>query len=112
MSLKIFDLTGRRALVTGSSQGIGLALARGLGGAGAEVVLNGRDEARLADAVATLADEGLTVLWATHLTDEIRETDQLVILHRGRILKNGSAADITAGEPLTDVFVTLTGAPA
>ena len=45
MSLGLFDLTGRRALVTGSSQGIGLALARGLADAGAEVVLNGRDVA-------------------------------------------------------------------
>ena len=52
MSLDLFDLTGRRALVTGSSQGIGLALARGLQSAGAEVVLNGRDAAKLAAAVA------------------------------------------------------------
>jgi gluconate 5-dehydrogenase len=50
--LGIFDLSGRRALVTGSSQGIGLALARGLAGAGAEVVLNGRDLAKLAAAAA------------------------------------------------------------
>lgn len=47
MSLKLFDLTGRRALVTGSSQGIGLALAQGLDAAGAEVILNGRDAAKL-----------------------------------------------------------------
>ncbi|MBC2771703.1 SDR family oxidoreductase [Rhizobium sp. AQ_MP] len=39
---KLFDLAGRRALITGSSQGIGLALATGLQQAGAEVVLNGR----------------------------------------------------------------------
>ncbi|KQT51832.1 gluconate 5-dehydrogenase [Devosia sp. Leaf420] len=48
--MQIFDLTGRRALVTGSSQGIGLALAKGLAEAGASVVLNGRDEAKLAEA--------------------------------------------------------------
>ncbi|MCG6113526.1 MAG: gluconate 5-dehydrogenase, partial [Paracoccus sp.] len=42
MSLSLFDLTGRRALITGSSQGIGLALAEGLAGAGASIVLNGR----------------------------------------------------------------------
>jgi len=48
--MRIFDLTGRRALVTGSSQGIGLALARGLAEAGANVVLNGRDESKLAAA--------------------------------------------------------------
>lgn len=52
MAHRLFDLTGRRALVTGSSQGIGLALAQGLAEAGAEVVLNGRDAARLAAAAA------------------------------------------------------------
>lgn len=52
MSLSLFDLTGKRALVTGSSQGIGLALAKGLAAAGASIVLNGRDEAKLAEAAA------------------------------------------------------------
>jgi gluconate 5-dehydrogenase len=56
-----FRLDGRIALVTGSSDGIGLALARGLGQAGAVLVLNGRDETRLAQAAATLRAEGLAV---------------------------------------------------
>ena len=50
MSLALFDLKGRRALVTGSSQGIGLALAKGMADAGAEIVLNGRDPAKLSEA--------------------------------------------------------------
>jgi gluconate 5-dehydrogenase len=54
MAHRLFDLTGRRALVTGSSQGIGFALAQGLAEAGAEVVLNGRDEVRLAAAAARI----------------------------------------------------------
>ncbi|MFM0396128.1 glucose 1-dehydrogenase [Paraburkholderia phytofirmans] len=57
----MFDLSGRRALVTGSSTGIGYALAKGLAGAGAEIILNGRSEARLAEAVSRLRDEGATV---------------------------------------------------
>ncbi|MFB9910302.1 SDR family oxidoreductase [Rhizobium paknamense] len=52
MSLKLFDLTGKRALVTGSSQGIGLALAKGLAEAGATLVLNGRNRDKL-EAAAT-----------------------------------------------------------
>ena len=60
-TLGLFDLTGKRALITGSSQGIGLTLARGLAGAGARVVLNGRDSAKLAAAATTLAAEGIVV---------------------------------------------------
>jgi gluconate 5-dehydrogenase len=51
----LFDLSGRRALVTGSSKGIGAALAAALVAAGAEVVLNGRDPASLARARDELA---------------------------------------------------------
>lgn len=57
----LFDLTGQIALVTGSSQGIGLALARGLAEAGATVVLNGRDRAKLDDAATALSDQGASV---------------------------------------------------
>ncbi len=56
-----FRLDGRLALITGSSAGIGFALARGLGQAGATLVLNGRDAARLASAAQRLRDEGLQV---------------------------------------------------
>jgi gluconate 5-dehydrogenase len=50
----MFDLTGHRALVTGSSQGIGHALAKGLVEAGAAVILNGRDPAKLAEAATQI----------------------------------------------------------
>jgi gluconate 5-dehydrogenase len=56
-----FRLDGRLALITGSSGGIGLALARGLGQAGATVVLNGRDPDKLARAADLLRSEGLSV---------------------------------------------------
>jgi gluconate 5-dehydrogenase len=55
-----FRLDGRIALVTGSSTGIGLAIARGLAQAGAQVVLNGRHAARLDEAAASLRGEGLS----------------------------------------------------
>ncbi len=57
----LFDLTGKRALITGSSQGIGLALARGLAEAGAALVLNGRDKARLETAADTLRADGFQI---------------------------------------------------
>jgi gluconate 5-dehydrogenase len=64
MSQALFDLGGRIALVTGSSQGIGLALAHGLAGAGAQVVLNGRDEDKLGRAAQDLSAQGLEVATA------------------------------------------------
>lgn len=54
MSTKLFDLTGKTALITGSSQGIGFTLATGLIEAGARVVLNGRSAGKLEEAAAQL----------------------------------------------------------
>jgi gluconate 5-dehydrogenase len=72
MSLEIFSLAGRRALVTGSSQGIGLALAEGLARAGAAVVLNGRDADKLSSAETGLRAQGLPVsIAAFDVTDEV-----------------------------------------
>lgn len=55
----LFDLTGKTALVTGSSGGLGFAMARGLAAAGAEVILHGRNQAKLDKAVGELRDAGL-----------------------------------------------------
>lgn len=59
MTSNLFDLSGRRALVTGSSQGIGLAIAQGLAEHGAEVIVNGRSGERVDAAVAGLTAAGL-----------------------------------------------------
>lgn len=61
ITAQTFRLDGRRALVTGSSAGIGLALARGLGQAGAQIVLNGRDAGKLQASAQQLRAEGLQV---------------------------------------------------
>ncbi|MCY6379724.1 SDR family oxidoreductase [Hoeflea prorocentri] len=65
--MKMFDLSGRTALITGSSQGIGFALAKGLAEAGAHVILNGRDETKLKDATSKF-DNDCSVL-AFDVTD-------------------------------------------
>jgi gluconate 5-dehydrogenase len=71
MSSKLFDLTGRTALVTGSSRGLGRALAEGLAGAGARIVLNGSHAERLAAAAASLRAAGCDVHEARfNVTDE------------------------------------------
>ena len=71
MGLELFALKSRVALVTGSSQGIGLALARGLAAAGAHVVLNGRDAVKLEAARKEMAAQGHAVsAFAFDVTDE------------------------------------------
>ncbi|MGY9057870.1 MAG: SDR family NAD(P)-dependent oxidoreductase [Alphaproteobacteria bacterium] len=59
MSSKLFDLTGRVALVTGGNGGIGLGMARGLAGAGAVIMVAGRNETKNAAAVAELQALGV-----------------------------------------------------
>lgn len=59
--IEMFSLAGKRALITGSSQGIGFALAQGLAQAGAKIVLNGRDTAKLGKAAETLRQAGADV---------------------------------------------------
>ena len=59
----LFDLSGRRALVTGGNSGIGEAMARALGLAGARVLLVARREAELAAAAARLAADGIDAQW-------------------------------------------------
>lgn len=58
------------------------------------------------------AAEGLTVLWSTHLTDEIRDSDQLVILHQGHVLETGTCGALRGATPLNDHFLNRTGADA
>ncbi len=83
MGLEQFSLEGRLALVTGSSQGIGLALAQGLGEAGASVVLNGRDTDKLATAAETLRAKGLTIHErAFDVTDSAAVTEAVDAIER------------------------------
>jgi len=60
-----------------------------------------------------VADEGIGVLWATHLFDEIMPGDNLVILHQGRVLARGEVAQVLGEAGAQDVntaFMRLTGA--
>lgn len=75
-----FDLSGRVALVTGSSRGIGSAIADGLARAGAAVILNGRDESRLAGALDSARRRVPAAAWSARafdVTDE-RAVDSAV----------------------------------
>ncbi|MCQ1852032.1 SDR family NAD(P)-dependent oxidoreductase [Neorhizobium galegae] len=69
----LFDLRGRHAVLTGSSRGLGFAMARGLASAGARVTLNGRDEATLSAAVNQLKTEGYE---ASGMVGDITKADE------------------------------------
>ena len=90
MSTALFDLTGRTALVTGSSRGLGRAMAEGLADAGASIVLNGADPTRLAAACAELRGSGRAVHEACFdVTDEAA-----VLAAFERLDREGIAVDI------------------
>src|SRR5882757_8050711 len=72
----LFRLDGRLALVTGSSAVIGLAIAKALAGAGAAVVLNGRDAVKLSDTAAGLRANGHAVhqrVFDVTVADQVNE---------------------------------------
>ena len=99
MSARLFDLSGRRALITGSSQGIGLSLARGLAAAGASVVLNGRSQDKLDAAVATI--EGASG-YAFDIAEqaEVRDAVDRIEAEQGPIDVLVNNAGIQRREPL------------
>jgi ABC-2 type transport system ATP-binding protein len=55
------------------------------------------------------AAEGVGVLWATHLLDEIEPADKVVVLHKGRVLATDTAEGLAAGRGLPEAFLALTG---
>jgi len=66
----------------------------------------------LAHVRSLVRQQGLGVLWTTHLIDEINDDDQVVILHHGKVLATGRAADIVAQNGATDIgvaFARITG---
>jgi ABC-2 type transport system ATP-binding protein len=66
----------------------------------------------MADVRGLVRDRGMAVLWATHLIDEVEPDDLVIILHRGKVRRQGRAAEIAGAEGLNDAFRRVTEAAA
>ena len=106
---QLFDLRGKTALVTGSGGGLGFTIARGLAQAGASVVLNGRNQDKLAHATQALTADGLSA-WdcafdVTHEQQVCAGIEQIV-QRAGAIDVLVNNAGITRRGALVDLDVT------
>ena len=102
---KLFDLTGKTALVTGGSRGLGLQIAEALGEAGAQVLLTSRKAADLEEAAAHLQGKGIDTRWIAADASEPAEIERVADeamqrLGQVDILVNNAGA--TWGAPAED----------
>jgi ABC-2 type transport system ATP-binding protein len=75
------------------------------------VGLDVKSRAAILDHVRGMVKEGISVLWATHLIDEVGLHDQVVVLHQGRVLARGTAAriaEIAGARDIRSAFIALT----
>lgn len=93
---KLFDLTGKTALITGSSQGIGFALAKGLSDVGVNIILNGRDATKLKSAAGSLSNDDRNV-----------QTSAFDVTDKGEV--ENAIADIESNFGQIDILVNNAG---
>ncbi|WP_395309233.1 glucose 1-dehydrogenase [Mycobacterium sp. AMU20-3851] len=122
--MNLFDLTGRTALITGAGSGIGFAIAEALAGAGARVVVNGRDGAKVDAAVAELHAAGrqarpavFDVTVAQQVRDALDVLDEAgwnidVLVNNAGVQRRGPLVDLAEQDwdevirtDLTSVFI-------
>ena len=118
----LFDLTGQTALVTGSTRGLGRAMAEGLAKAGARIIVNGTDRGRVEEAVAAFRHAGFSALGeAFDVADELAveqafaRLDQAgvevgIVVNNAGIQLRGPMVELTAAEWRRVVDTNLTGA--
>ena len=113
-----FSLQGRKALITGSSQGIGKALAHALALSGAEVILNGRDTVKLDAAVAELRAEGLAITGCPFDVTSERDVSAAaktigaidILVNNAGIQRRSSLVDMSLADWETVISTNLTSA--
>lgn len=108
LDLSLFDLSGRCAIVTGSGRGLGRAMARGLAGAGADVVVCARSSEEVEETVATIRSAGDSahgIVFDASSRQACRRLIDEAVAHFGKldvmVVNHGSGASAPA-EDLTD----------
>jgi ABC-2 type transport system ATP-binding protein len=77
------------------------------------VGLDIKSRASILGRVRELVEEGVSVLWATHLIDEVGQHDHVIVLHQGRVLARGAAAriiEVAGARDIRSAFIALTQA--
>lgn len=106
---QLFDIKGKVALVTGSSQGLGINMAKGLAEAGSTVILNGRNEEKLKNSVQQFKENGYSVFSSVFdVCDETEIINQIELIEKeiGAIDILVNNAGITIRGPLEDFKLT------
>lgn len=109
MSLSLFDLTGKRALITGATHGLGMSMAAGLAKAGAQIIINGHTREKMDSAIAGFADDGIKASgYLFDVTDEAAVKKNIELIETGLgpidILVNN--AGIIKRTPVLDMELT------
>lgn len=119
--MDLFDLHGKRAFVTGATHGLGMAMAKGLAEAGAELIINGTTPARIEKAVEEYENEGHTVHdFIFDVTDEAKAKEHVdkiekeigpidILVNNAGIIKRVPLKDMEAEEYRRVVDVDLVG---
>jgi len=100
--MKMFDLTGRLALITGSSRGIGRAIAEGYVAAGARVVINGRDAEAVSTAVKAIGANAVAAPFDVTNSSVVEAAVELIEMNHGPVDILVNNAGMTRRMPFTD----------
>jgi len=121
MTTKLFDLTGKNALVTGGNHGIGMAIATGLAEAGAKIIINSTSPDKLGSAKETYAKNGIDVhTYVLDVTDEDAANSTVpvmedevgpidILVNNAGIIKRIPILEMSADEFRQVLDVNLTG---
>src|SRR5690606_5740289 len=106
--MNLFNLTGKRALITGGTHGLGMAMAKGLASAGAELIINGHSPEKMERALSFYQSQGYKAfgyLFDVTKENEVKHAIEKIEQERGRIDILINNAGIIKRIPMVDMPV-------